>query len=460
MSDKIQDTNSLEGLENREQFKSRLGFVLASVGGALGLGNVWKFPYMVGKYGGAAFIVVYLIALLSIGLPVLMTEFALGRNTKLSYTGSLKKLLPHKKWYIAGIVGVITLIITLAFYSGIAGWTIAYFFKSVAGAFNGMDADAIGGQFGQFISSPFQTVFFLGLMLILTAGIVLKGVSGGIEKVCNLLLPLLFAMIIFLGVRVLMLPGAGEGVKFYLKPDLSQLNGDTIIAAIGQAFFTLGVGAGNLVVYGSYLDRKETITSSTLMVGIGDTVAAILFGFIIFPAVFAYGIEPTMGPPLVFITLPVVFAQMKFGMFFASTFFLLLFFACLTSTICIMEAIVGFGVDELKISRNKSTIITTIIVFILGSLLILSFGVLSDVLIMGQTLFDFANETLVSTILLPGGALIMVLLVGRKMKPEVIIDEINIGKGFKMNKTLYSIIMKYIAPIAIVLMFLQMLGIF
>lgn len=443
---------------NREQFGSRIAFVLASMGGAIGLGNIWKFPYLVGRHGGAAFIVVYLLALVFIGTPVLMTEFAIGRKTKTSYTSALKQLLPGKKWYLLGIIGVIALTLTLSFYGGIAGWTLAYLLKTVTGAYSGMNGDEIGAMFGSFSADPFQMILWLGIMLLITTFIVLRGVKGGIEKVCNVLLPIMFVMIIFLAIRSILLPGAEAGLEFYLVPDFSSLNAETVMAAIGQAFFTLGVGAGNLVIYGSYLDHKKSLTSSTLMVGVGDTCAAVMFGLIIFPAAFAYNIEAGMGPPLVFITLPTIFAQMKFGMVLATIFFIMLFFACLTSTICIMEAIVGYLVDELKIARKKATWIVFGIVFVIGSIMMMSFGPLADVFIFGKTIFDFFNDTVVSAILLPLGALLMVILVGWILKPKTLLEEINIGDGLKVNRY-YTITVKYLAPIAIIFMFLQLIGI-
>lgn len=450
------DTSSqLTSPAEREQFGSRIAFVLASMGGAIGLGNVWKFPYMVGKYGGAAFIVVYLIALFFIGAPILMTEFAIGRKTGTSYTSALKVLRPGTKWHWVGIIGVIALMLTLGFYGGIAGWTVAYLFKSITGTFTGMSADQVGGVFGTFISDPVQVILWLAVMIGITTFVVIRGVKGGIEKVCNILLPVLFIMIVFLAIRSIMLPGSSAGLEFYLKPDLSLINGEVIVAAISQAFFTLGVGCGNLVVYGSYLDRKKTVGSSTIMVGVGDTLAAVLFGFIIFPACAAYGIEAGMGPPLVFITLPTIFAQMAGGSIFSTIFFLLLFFACLTSTICIMEAIVGYVVDEWKVERKKATIGVAIVEFGIGILMMLSFGVLSGVSIFGYSIFDFTNDVLVSAILLPLGGLLMVLLVGWILKPKAMLDEINIGDGIKFNKY-YTITIKYIAPIAIIAMFIQL----
>lgn len=448
-----------EEMNKRETFSNRMAFVLASIGGAVGLGNVWKFPYITGQHGGAAFIVVYLIALLVIASPVLMTEFGIGRLTGTSYTSVLKKLFPGKSWYLVGILGVIALILTLGFYAGIAGWTIAYIFKSVTGSYAGHSAAEIGQAFGSFISSPFQVIFWLLVMIAITAFIVSRGLAGGIEKICNILLPALFLLIIILAIRAVTLPGAAKGLEFYLKPNFSSLTKEAIMAAIGQAFFSLGVGTGNLVIYGSYLKKDKTIGSSTIMVALGDTLAAILFGFIVFPAVFAYNIDSTIGPPLVFITLPTIFAQMKFGMFFATIFFVLLFFACLTSTICIMEAIVGYFTDEIKMSRKKSTVLTTAIVTICGIVMMLSFGVLGDILIFGKIIFDFANDILVSTVLLPLGGILVLVIAGWAMNTKELIDEINTGEGYKVGKG-FEIVIKFIAPIAVLLMFLQSIGLF
>ena len=453
------ENNKNGPLESREQFSTRIAFVLASVGGAVGLGNVWKFPYVVGKYGGAAFIVVYLLALFLVATPILITEFAIGRMTSSSYPTALKKLFPGTKWYVLGIIGVISLTLTLSFYSGVSGWTIAYIFKSATGQYAGMDGGQIAGVFGQFISDPKQVLLWMGIMLLITTVIVAKGVREGIEKICNILLPLLFALIIVLAIRAIMLPGASKGLNFYLKPDFSHLTAEGVLAAIGQAFFSLGVGAGNLVVYGSYLDKKKTIGSSGTLVAVGDLLAAFLFGFIIFPAAFAYNIEAGMGPPLVFITLPAIFAQMKAGLLFATVFFVLLFFACLTSTVCIMEAIVAYAVDELGWERKKATWSTFVLVFILGTFMMLSFGPLAEFKIIKWSIFDFANDVLVTTILLPLGALLMAILVGWKLKPKQVLDEINTGEGMKLQ-SYYTVTIKYIVPIAIVAMFLQLIGVF
>lgn len=441
----------------REQWSSSLGFILASIGGAVGLGAVWKFPYTVGQYGGAAFFIVFLIVLLLIATPILMIEFGIGRKTKLNYTGALKVLFPQKKWYLFGIVGLIVLIIVLSFYMGVSGWTVAYLFKSLLGSYSADLPDQIAMDFGSFLNSPLELLFWMFVMAALTGIVVYKGIQQGIEKVCKILMPLLFIMIIILSIRAITLPGAQSGLEFYLKPDFSALSLEGILAAIGLAFFTLGVGAGNLVIYGSYLDNRRTIASNTFIIVIADAFIAVLMGFIIFPSVFAYGIEPTAGPPLVFITLPIIFAQMKFGMLFAVIFYLLLIFACLTSTIAILEAIVGYFVDEWKWSRLKTILITLTGIYVIGVFQMLSFGPWADFTIFGKTIFEF-SDYLVSNILLPGGGLALLLFAGWMLKPKILLHEINIGNGLKVNK-FYTITVRYIAPIALAIVYLQLLGI-
>ena len=440
----------------RGQWSSRFGFVLASVGGAIGLGNVWKFPYVTGQYGGASFLVIFLLALIFIAVPVLMTEFAIGRNTQRNYAGALKQLLPGTYWYLLGIMGVIALGIILSFYFGVAGWTLAYFFKSIAGSYAAGSQDQVVAEFTGFLNSPFTLVGWQFVMIAITAWVVIRGVSGGIEKICRILLPLLFLMIVGLAIRSCTLPGAIAGIEFYLKPDWGKLNGEAVLAALGQAFFTLGVGAGNMVIYGSYLKRDKTIGSSTAMVAGGDTLAAILMGFIIFPAAFAFSINPEVaGPPLVFMTLPTVFNQMEAGMFFGSVFYLCLFFACLTSTMCILEGVVGYLIDEWQWQRTRSVIMICTIIFVVGTLQMLSFGPLSEFKILDKTIFEL-SDYFVSNILLPFGGLMMTIFAGWWWK-DLLLEEINLGEGFKFGR-LYIVCIRYLVPLAIVSIFAHQLG--
>lgn len=442
----------------REKFSSTYGFILSSIGAAVGLGAIWKFPYTVGENGGGAFLLVFLIVLIIIAAPILMIEFAIGRKTKLSYPAALKKLFPGKSWYLMGLFGLGGLGIVLSFYIGISGWSLAYLFKSITGSYAGQGSEVMANNFDNFLNSPFETLFWLLVMTVLTGFIVAKGVQKGIEKVSKVLIPALLVMIVILGIKALTLPGAGAGLEFYLKPDFSAFTFEGILAAIGLAFFTLGVGTGNLVIFGSYLDRSRTIGSSTLIVVFSQIFVAILMGIIIFPGVFTYGVEPTAGPPLVFITLPIIFSQMGYGMLYASIFYLLLFFACLTSTIAILEAIVGYFIDEFKWSRKKTVLITLTVIFSIGIVQMLSFGPLSHITLFDMIIFDI-SDFLVTNIILPIGGLALLIFAGWLLKPEVILEEMNIGKGMKITLSVFSITIKYIAPIVVLIVFLQLLGI-
>ncbi|MEG1338813.1 MAG: sodium-dependent transporter [Cetobacterium sp.] len=445
-------------MEKRESWGSNLGFILSSIGGALGLGAIWKFPYTVGANGGAAFLIIFLIALFLIATPILILEYAIGRKTKLSYISALKELFPKKSYYMLGYVGLLVITIVLSFYLGVSGWSLAYLYKSLTSSYSNLSPQEITKSFSTFLNSPLELIFWQFIMTFVTCIIVIKGIRNGIEKICTILLPFLFIMIIGLAIKSSLLPGAEKGLEFYLKPDFSLINFNSIINAVGLAFFTLGVGSGNLVVYGSYLNKNKTITHGTIAVVFGDILAAILMGLIIFPSIFAYNIEPTAGPPLVFIALPIIFSKMDYGMIIGSIFYLLLFFACLTSTICILEAIVSYFVDELKWKRKTTVFFCSIVIFIIGVFQMLSFGPLSDFLIFDKTIFEF-SDYLVTNILLPGSGLLMVLIFGWKTNTDDMIAEINDGSGIKINNY-YKITIKYFSPIFLLLVYLQLLGLF
>lgn len=435
----------------RVQWASRLGFLFASIGGAIGLGNVWRFPYVTGKYGGASFLLVFLGALILVALPLLMVEFGLGRSTKRNYAGALKELLPGTKWYLLGIMGVIALVLILSFYFGISGWTLAYFFKFVGGSYASLQSDGIVQEFDLFLNSPWQLVFWQSAVVLITAYIVARGVNKGIERVAMILLPVLFIMIIGLVIRSVTLPGAAAGLEFFLKPDWDKLNAEAVLAAFGQAFFTLGVGVGSLTIYGSYLNKERTIGSSSVLVAGGDTMAAILMGLFIFPAAMAFGIDPEIaGPPLIFLTLPSVFISMDYGLVLASIFFLCMFFACLTTTICILEGVVGYLIDEWGWSRIKSVVISCIFISVIGIPQMLSFGPWSDIRLFGKTIFELV-DFFVSSIMLPLGGISMALLAGWMIKDRLLL-EINTGSGFKVGLG-FVICIKFIAPLAIAAVF-------
>lgn len=436
---------------SRPQWATRLGFILASVGGAIGLGNVWRFPYVTGQYGGASFLLLFFAALLLVALPLLIVEFGLGRATRRNYTGALKQLLPDSSWYLVGIMGVVAMVLILSFYFGISGWTLAYLFKSVSGSYASLPTEGLKAEFQHFLNSPLELLFWQSVIVLITGSIVARGVNNGIESAAKFLLPLLFLMIVGLVVRSVTLPGASAGIEFYLKPDWSKLTPDAVLAAFGQAFFTLGVGVGNLAIYGSYLNRQRTIASNAGVVAGGDTLAAFLMGLLIFPAAMAFGINPEVaGPPLVFLTLPAVFMNMEYGLALASLFYLCLFCACLTTTICILEGIIGYTIDEWGWSRVKSVTLVCLLISCLGVPQMLSFGPWSDKLLFNRTVFELV-DFLVSSIILPLGGLVMSLLAGWILKDKLI-QEINSGTGVRVGKGLL-ICLRFIAPLAIVLIF-------
>ena len=431
----------------RESWTSRSGFLVAAIGGAIGLGNVWKFPYVTGQYGGASFLVVYILALLCVALPLIMVELGAGRKTRRSFAGALRELMPGTSWYLLGVLGVLVFVLVLSFYLGVAGWTLAYLLKSLSGGYANSTPEEISTQFGAFLNNPGQLIFWQLAFTAITGAVVVKGVRKGIEKTCTILLPLLFAVIIILALWAMTLPGASAGLEFYLSPDWSKLNGQAVLAAVGQAFFTLGVGCGNMVVYGSYLDRKQTIASNSVVITFGDFSAALLVGLLIFPAAFAFGINPEVaGPPLVFLTLPSVFVQMPYGMVFATLFYLALVFACLTSTLAILEAVVGYVVDEWGWSRKVAVWSSLCLISVIGFGQTLSFGPWSGFLIFDKTLFEF-TDALVTTVLIPFSGLLILILAGWFWGKGVW-QEFNIGDGIKSGAGIRFLI-RYIAPVAV-----------
>lgn len=456
MSEKTRVVSSLNNT-GKEVFSSRLGFILACVGGSIGLGNVWKFPYMTGQYGGASFLIAYLVMIVVIATPILMVEVALGRKTGMTYTGALKLLFPGKRIYLLGIIGVVVMLLVMSFYSGFTGFILAYLVRSVTGTYMGQDAVAIGADFGAFTANWPVLLFWMAVVLVITGLIVGKGIKSGIEKASKIMMPLLAVLMVALAIYSCTLPGASAGLNFYLNPDFSKLTPLAIIGAANQAIFSIGCGAGNKVIFGAYLDRKRTLTSTTLWVAGGDTLAAIIAGFIVFPAIFAFGISPTAGPTLVFITLPTVFAQMGTGQVLGAVFYIFLFFACITSTISLTEGIVSYLLERLKWSRIKTTTIVCLAIFVLGVFQMLSFGPLKDVMILGKTIFSL-TDWLTASILQPFGGLFMLVLFAWVMKPDALLNEINLGEGMKLGK-IFNVSVKYIAPAGLLLVWLFLLGI-
>lgn len=442
--------------KERDSFSSKFGVIAAAAGSAIGLGNIWRFPYVAGENGGGAFLLIYLGFILVIGIPVMLSEFIIGRRAQLNAFGSFKKLAPGKKWYIIGLMGIVAAFFILAFYSTIAGWTLEYIVKAFGNGFKGQDTTVI---FEQFKTSTFRPLLWQLVFMVFTAYIVFSGVKNGIEKYTKILMPLLFVLIIVLDIRAVTLPGAGSGLAFLFKPDFSKININVIIEALGQAAFSLSIGMGALITYGSYIQKNNNLTQTAVQVSVADTLIAVLAGVMIFPVVFALNMNPQAGPGLVFQVLPELFMKMPGGYFFSILFFILLAVAALTSTVSVLEVVVAYASEELKISRKKATIYSALAIWLVGIVATLSFSDLSNVKILDKTIFDILEYT-AANILLPVGALFIVLFLGWFLGKKAIQDEITNAGSIKVH--IFGVlvfIIKYIAPIAIAIVFLYGLGI-
>lgn len=459
------DSNKETAGTSRGQWTSNIGFILAAAGSAIGLGNLWKFPYLAGQYGGAAFVFVYLIALLLIGYPIMLGEMSIGRAAQLNAIGSYRKL-GGRSWTWVGVMGIVAGFLILSFYSVIGGWVLYYIFEHARGLASNIFQSDLGGipsdtkgHFGSFISNAWHPIFWHLLFMLGTAWIVLKGVAAGIEKYSKIMMPCLFLLLIVVLIRSVTLNGSEAGITYYIKPDFSKITPEAIIAAVGQVFFSLSLGMGCMITYGSYLAKKENLQVNTLVIPSLDTLAALLAGFAIMPAVFAFGLQPGQGPGLMFITLPQVFQQMPAGNFFGLLFFILIFFAAITSSISLLEVISSYFIDQFKWKRSKAVITMAILLFFLGIPCSLSFGPMSETKFLDKTFFDWLDY-LASNIMLPLGGLLMCIFIGYFWKVDNAAKEISSdGKyAFKM-KPLFAIMMKVISPIAVLFVFFNMIGI-
>jgi len=446
------------GNEHRGQFSSKLGFIFAAAGSAIGLGNIWRFPYVTGQNGGAAFVVIYLLAVGFICLPYLYGELALGRRTQRNPVGAIQAIRPNSPWVGVGALGVVTGFFILSYYGVIAGWTFGYIFKTL---FHNTMA------FESFISDPKLAVPLLGLFLLFTVLVVYGGIQNGIERWSKILMPLLLFLIMLLIVRSVTLPGAGKGLAFYLQPDFSKINGQVILAALGQAFFSLSLGMGAMVTYGSYLSKKDNMVTSGVSVAIFDTGIALLAGLMIFPALFALGEAPDAGPKLVFITLPKIFAQLPFGTLIGTAFFLLLSIAALTSTISLLEVAVSYLVDEKRQPRKVAVWIVGSATFVLGLPSALSQGAVpalsSLAFFKGKSFLDLM-DFIWGNVSLALGALLLSLFIGWVWGIDRALEEINEGSGFMRRSLpglsltfgkLWGMFIKYLTPLIIAVVLLN-----
>jgi NSS family neurotransmitter:Na+ symporter len=389
---------------------------------------------------------------------VVVAEYVIGRRSDSNAVGAFKKLAPKTKWWGVGMMGVISAAAILSFYGVVAGWTFEYLYQSSRNAFVGKSPEELTGMFNTFVQNPFRPLIWQISFMMLTCLLIYSGVKKGVERYTEILMPLLFVVIVLLAIRAITLPGGGEGVRFLFHPDFSAINSDVILSALGHAFFSLSLGLGALITYGSYVGKKENLISISIQVVILDTVIAILAGLAIFPAVFAYGIEPSSGPSLVFITLPNVFQQMPGGTFWGILFFLLLAVAALTSSVSLLEVVTAYVSEELKMKRHTAIMLSGLVITVLGVFCSLSLGQFDHLKIFGYNIFDFLDK-LSANWLLPFGGLLTSLFVGWKMSKEDFLEELSNGGQLKVRAfALLRFVLRWVAPIAILLVFMNKLG--
>lgn len=444
---------------DRGQWSSKVGFIFAAAGSAIGLGNIWRFPYIVGENGGAAFVLLYIFFVVAIGLPYMMAELSLGRFSKKNPVGAIEAVKPKSVWKLAGVLGVLTGVGILSFYGVIAGWTVGYIFKMATN-------NAFG--FEEFVADPLLVLILFALFILLTTAIVYGGVEGGIEKWSKILMPVLLVLLIALIFYANSLDGSEKGLSFYLEPDFSKITGKTVLAALGQAFFSLSLGMGLMITYGSYVSKKENILTSALYIVIFDTAIAIMAGLIIFPALFAMGEDPAAGPSLVFVIFPKIFTQMPYGLVVGSFFFILLSVAALTSTISLLEVPVAYLVDEKKANRKKIVWAVAGFTFIVGIPSALSqgsvdfltnFGFIPEFLtgpdFLSQMSFIFGDFSLAF------GALALSIFMGWVWGAGRAADELQQGSpGFARIRTVWMFMIRYFIPFVVFLILLNLFGIF
>ena len=434
--------------QKRSGFSGKLGFVLAAAGSAVGLGNIWRFPYLAAQHGGGIFLLVYIILAVTFGFSLMVAEIALGRKTQLSAIGAFSKL--NKKFGFLGYLASVVPVIILPYYSVIGGWVTKYLVAFVSG---NTSAAAQDGYFGDFISSTGEPILYFAIFLGLTALVVLFGVEKGIEKVSKVMMPVLVILSIGIAIYAAFLPGAIDGVIYYIKPDISKFSASTVISAMGQLFYSMSLAMGIMITYGSYMKKDVSIESATRQISIFDTGIAFFAGLMIIPAVFAFsgGDESALGqgPGLMFVTLPKVFDSMAGGSIIGAVFFVLVLLAALTSSISLMETIVSICMDKFKLRRIPACIAVLVFSVLLGLVSTLGYGIWSDVTIIGMQFLDFF-DFISNTVIMPIVALITCILIGFIVKPSVVIEEVESGNTKFRNKKLFVVMIKYIAPVFLV----------
>jgi NSS family neurotransmitter:Na+ symporter len=449
------------------QWSNRLAFVLAATGSAVGLGNVWKFPYITGENGGGAFVLVYLLCIAVIGVPIMMAEVMLGRRGRRSPVNTMRtladeeRLSPHWQWL--GWGGMLAGLLILSYYSVIAGWALAYVFRTAGGVFTGQTADGVQSIFARLVAAPERLLAWHTIFIVMTMIVVSRGVRGGLEAATRTLIPALFGLLVVLDVYAWKSGAFEQGVQFLFKPDFARLSANGVLIAMGHAFFTLSLGMGAIMVYGSYLPDNASIAKSCIMVSVMDTVVALLAGLAIFPLVFANGLEPASGPGLIFLTLPVAFGHMDGGAFFGMLFFVLLVFAAWTSAISLIEPVVAWLVENHGMSRVYASVVAGVVTWLLGLLTVFSFNIWSDVkplswipVFHDHTVFDLLDY-LTANIMLPLGGLLIAVFAAWRMRRDASVDELAMGDGSCYR--LWRFLVRYITPVAVLIVFLNVTGI-
>ena len=441
-------------MENRETFRSKIGFLLVSAGCAIGIGNVWKFPYVAGQNGGGLFVLFYLVFLALLGIPVLTVELSIGRASRKTIVQGYKVLEKKgHKWHIHGYFCLAASYLLMMYYTTVAGWMLAYFWKYVTGAFTGVRGEGIADVFGQMLGNPAEMLIFMGIVVVTGFLVISFGVKNGLEQVNKYMMIVLLLLIVVLAGKSVTLKNAGEGIRFYLLPDISAIKEkgifNIITAAMNQAFFTLSIGAASMVVFGSYMSKDDALPGEAVKIGALDTFVAIVSGLIIFPACFSFGIEPDEGPSLIFITLPCVFADMNGGRIWGSLFFLFMTFASFSTVTAVFENLVGSLMDNFNISRVKSVLINAVAILVLSIPCVLGFNLWSEIRILGRGILEF-EDFLVSNLLLPIGSLVFVLfsVYNFGWGADNFLTEANTGKGLKYGKALIPYF-RFVLPVLI-----------
>ncbi|WP_417614646.1 sodium-dependent transporter [Oceanisphaera sp.] len=446
------------GRPSQLQWSSRLTFILAATGSAVGLGNIWKFPYVTGVHGGGAFVLVYLACILVIGLPLLMAEVMIGRrgrqNPANSMTNLAREFKVSRHWRLLGWLGVVSGFMILSFYTVVAGWGLSYIFDSAKGAFEGASSEQVGAHFGRLLADPGALIFWGTLVLLITLGVVVRGVKKGLEKAVNAMMPGLFILLLVLVGYAMTTGYFMQGLHFLFNPDFSKLSGTSILVALGHAFFTLSLAGGGMMTYGSYLPKNVSIAKTAITIGILDTLVALLAGMVIFPLVFANGLEPGSGPGLLFVTLPIAFGQMPLGGLFGMMFFIMLSVAALTSAISLIEPAVAWMTEKYRISRFRACLMSGLVMWVLSLGTVFSFNIWEQHTLFGKTFFGVLDY-LTSGWFLPLGGLFIAIFAGWVMTRKATEEELGRGLGYR----LWYYTIRYISPVAIVIMFLNAIGV-